>query len=89
MAPDGQWIAFDVIDGAGEYVHIMRRDGSGVRMPDDGWRQRFSMTCCAAWSPDGTRLAMHINAQETAIVRIDPTTGAAIETTEIDLPGGG
>ena len=87
VAPDGQWIAFDVIDGAGEYVHIMRRDGSGVRLPDDGWRQRFSMTCCAAWSPDGTRLAMHINASGTAIVRINPTSGAAIETTEIDLPG--
>jgi eukaryotic-like serine/threonine-protein kinase len=87
VSPDGQWVAFDVIDSTGEYVHLMRRDGSGIRLPDEGWRKRFSMTCCADWSPDGSRLAMHVNSSTSAIVRLDPATGAALETLVIDLPG--
>jgi Tol biopolymer transport system component len=88
VSPDGQWIAFDAIDTTGEYVHVMRLDGTGVRLPDPGARERFSMTCCADWSPDGTRLAMHVNGWTSAIVRMDPATGAALETVELDLPGG-
>ena len=87
-SPDGQWIAFDVIDSSGEYVHVMRRDGSGIRILDEAWRKQFSMTCCAAWSPDGTRLAMHVNGAASAIVRFDAATGAAVETRVLDLPGG-
>jgi eukaryotic-like serine/threonine-protein kinase len=87
VSPDGQWIAFDVIDRTGEYVHLMRRDGSGILLPDEAWRKRFSMTCCADWSPDGTRLAMHVNSASSAIARLDPATGAALETLAIDLPG--
>ena len=87
-SPDGQWIAFDVIDSSGEYVHVMRRDGSGIRILDEAWRKHFSMTCCATWSPDGTRLAMHVNGAASAIVRFDAATGAAVETRVLDLPGG-
>jgi Tol biopolymer transport system component len=87
ISPDGEWIAFDLIDATGQYVHVMRRDGTGVRIPDPGWRDRFSMMCCADWSPDGTRLAMHVDRTRTAIVRIDRSTGAALETTVLDLPG--
>jgi Tol biopolymer transport system component len=46
---DGQWVAFDAIDSAGEYVHLMRRDGSGIRLPDPAWPRLFSMACCADW----------------------------------------
>ena len=87
-SPDGQWIAFDAIDSSGEYVHVMRRDGSGVRIPDEKWRKQFSMTCCADWSPDGTQIAMHVQGAMTALVRVDPATGAALETRVLDLPGG-
>jgi TolB protein len=87
-SPDGKWVAFDVIDSTGEYTHLMRPDGSGIRLPDEEWRKRFSMVCCADWSPDGTRLAMHVNNWTSAIARIDPATGAALETIASDLPGG-
>ena len=87
-SPDGQWIAFDAIDSGGEYVHVMRRDGSGIHIPDPAWRKQFSMACCVAWSPDATRFAMHVNSTVSAIVRFDPATGAAVETRVLDLPGG-
>lgn len=88
VSPDGSWMTVDVIDSTGEYVHLMRPDGSGLRLPDERWRERFSMTCCADWSPDGTRLAMHVNSWTSAIVRIDPADGAALETVALNLPGG-
>ncbi len=88
ISPDGQWIAFDMSDSAGEYMHVMRRDGSGVRLPDATWPKRFSMTCCADWSPDGRRIAMHVNNWTSALVQLDPATGAASNTVALDLPGG-
>jgi serine/threonine protein kinase len=87
VSPDGKWIAFDAIGTAGEYVHVMRPDGSDIRLPDTSWPKRFSMTCCADWSPDG-RLAMHVNGWSSALATLDLSTGAAVETVPLDLPGG-
>jgi Tol biopolymer transport system component len=87
VSPDGQWIAFDAIDETGEHVRLMRRDGSGSRLLDPLLPRRFSMSCCADWSPDGRRLAIHVNNWTSAIVRLDPSTGAA-ETTPVDFAGG-
>ena len=87
ISPDGKWVAVDVIGAGHEGVHLMRPDGTELHTPDGSWRDKYAMTCCVDWSPVGSRFAMSANATSTGFVRIDPTTGMALETKIVDLPG--
>ena len=56
-SPQGDWIAFDLVDARGEFTHVMRPDGTQLHALDERWFSTFAHVCCADWSPDGSRLA--------------------------------
>jgi eukaryotic-like serine/threonine-protein kinase len=93
-SPDGEWVAFDLLDSRGEFTHLMRPDGSQVHPLDRGWFGSYSQVCCADWSPDGSRLALAVsprngNRSTMAIASIDRATGTASALRELTmLPGG-
>jgi Tol biopolymer transport system component len=53
LAPDGEWLAFDVQGDRQDDIFIVRRDGTGLRqLTDDEFKDR-----APRWSPDGKRIA--------------------------------
>ena len=94
-SPQGDWVAFDMVDTRGEFTHVMHPDGSQVRALDERWFSNYSHVCCADWSPDGSRLAVAVVTREepsrstVAVVSIDRSTGTATATRLLTtLPGG-
>ena len=94
-SPKGDWIAFDVVDARGEFMHLMRPDGSQVHALDEHWFSSYSQICCADWSPDGSRLAVVVTTREklssmtVGIVSIDRASGRATAMRRLTmLPGG-
>ncbi len=96
FSPDGRWLAFDAPGRDGSYAHVMRRDGSDMRILDPSWPARNATTCCAAWSPDSRTLLVwerprKASAGEISSVvelRIDPQTGSARQASRLALAGG-
>ena len=84
VSPQHSWIAFDVSDERGEFTYLMRPDGGNIR--DLGFRNNFELSCCAAWSPDGSQIAIFLEGR-IGIVDIDPETGTAQKIQLLDLPG--
>ena len=64
-SPDGKWIAFDGDAADANGVVVIRPDGTG-RTPlvptkaADGTPVDPGRTCCAVWSPDGSRLLFQV-----------------------------
>jgi Tol biopolymer transport system component len=94
-SPNGDWVAFDLVDHRGEFTHLMRPDGSLVHPLHDSWFSRYSQVCCADWSPDGSRLALAVSMRNgnrsstIAIATVDRTTGTASALRVLTtLPGG-
>src|SRR5262249_39706141 len=52
VTPDGQWIAFNLLNQQGSYIHVMRPDGSDVHLLAPLLREKFSSAISRAWSPD-------------------------------------
>jgi Tol biopolymer transport system component len=93
----GEWVAYDAVDARGEFTHLMRLDGSQAHPVNAGWFTAYRHTCCADWSPDGTRLALSVSTRSAGrtrdrsaigVVTIDRASGQAGELRMLDLPGG-
>jgi TolB protein len=94
-SPQGDWVAFDMVDARGEFTHVMHSDGSQVRALDERWYGSYSHVCCADWSPDGSRLAVSMTPHDepvlsmVAVVSFDRGAGKATATRLLTtLPGG-
>lgn len=93
-SPQGDWVAFDIVDARGEFTHLMRPDGSQAHAIDEQWFSTYRQVCCADWSPDGARLAVVVTGRETnaatteAVVSIHQASGTATEIRLLKLSGG-
>ena len=95
-SPGGDWIALDVVDARGEFTHLMRPDGSQLHPLDQRWFTMYQQTCCADWSPEGTRLTLTVTQQDAntagdttlGVVSIDRASGTPGEMRLLKLPGG-
>ncbi|MDH3290198.1 MAG: protein kinase [Gemmatimonadota bacterium] len=76
-SPDGEWIAFFSNRGGGLQLWMIRPDGSDLRQLTDG------RAGVAAWSPDGSRIAVGALGSGTYI--LDPSQPWA-EQTPVALP---
>ena len=83
-SPDGRQIAFisDRTDGVPR-LHIMDADGSNVRMV--GSPQGLSHHA-PEWSPDGTRIALHVTMDEAAFVYVATPEGGWGRVKRGELP---
>jgi Tol biopolymer transport system component len=91
---EDSWIAYEPVTQGIEHLFTMRRDGSQAHVITEELRSRYSATCCADWSPDGSQLAFFGNGLGSAgarlvIATMDSSTGTALEIREFDLPGEG
>jgi Tol biopolymer transport system component len=96
-SPDGRWIVVDIIDERGQYLYLMRPDGSARHLVDPKLPEKFSATFAANWAPiakesDDLRLAATFTTAEKGdrigIASIDRQTGTARDIHILDLPGG-
>ena len=74
FSPDGNYIAFTRAEGSAEVLYIMRSDGTDVRFV----RILFAISQLA-WSPDGTKIAMHVAGNPPSIQTIN-TDGSGLTT---------
>jgi len=91
LSRDGSWIALTVIDEQGEYVHLMRPDGTDLRPLRPDLSERFTTVYGADWSPDGSRLAASFQTGDQVrigLTAVDPETGTARDFRMLDLPAG-
>jgi Tol biopolymer transport system component len=93
VAPDGQWIAFSLLNEQGNYIHLMRPDGSNVHLLAPWLREEFTYVGVDNWSPDSSRLGGWFKSRDgewqMGIAAIDAETGTARAIKLLDLPGWG
>jgi serine/threonine protein kinase/Tol biopolymer transport system component len=91
VSPDGRWVVFGIVDEKGQYLHLMRPDGSDLHPLDPRQAQRFRITESGKWSPDGSRLVCDLIPRDgpagLAIAAIDPGSGTAREIHVLGVPG--
>jgi Tol biopolymer transport system component len=92
VTPDGQWIAFGLLDESGQYAYVMSPDGSNVHLLEPRLREKYTYAVADDWSPDGKLLAGDFESRgEGGIIGIaamDTTKGTASEVLLLDhLPG--
>jgi Tol biopolymer transport system component len=92
VAPDGQWIAFGLLDERGQYVYVMGPDGSNVHLLEPRLREKYTYAQAWDWSPDSKFLAGDFEFRgEGGIIGIaamDATKGTASDVLLLDhLPG--
>jgi Tol biopolymer transport system component len=84
---DSQWLTFDK---DGNWTWLMRPDGSGAHAPAD-WEARYSHVCCAAWSPDSSRVILSVTMRtgdnRLAIADVDAKTGMFVRLRDYEMPG--
>jgi Tol biopolymer transport system component/serine/threonine protein kinase len=92
LSPDESWIAVTVVNEKGEYLYVMRPNGSDLHLLDPKLPEKFTAAYAPDWSPDGTRLAValgtHDKGEKIGIVTMDLKTGTARDIKLLDLPGG-
>jgi Tol biopolymer transport system component len=55
VSPDGEWAAFEAVEGSQEDIFVIRQDGTGRRqLTNDLYKDRTPR-----WSPDGHRIAFY------------------------------
>ena len=86
-SPNKQWVTFDK---DGNWTWLMRPDGSAAHAAAN-WEDKYSLVCCAAWSPDSRRVVLSVVNKEGAgrliVANLDPKTGLFAELREHDMPG--
>jgi Tol biopolymer transport system component len=90
-SPDGRWIAFTLVNEKGEYLHVVRSNGTGDHLLDPRLPDQFAAAYHAAWSPDGKRLAAVFETKRNkgliGIADMDLETGTAQGDIKLlDLP---
>ncbi len=60
ISPGREWIAFDLVSKQGQFVHVMRADGSDIHILMPELSEQFAGVCCTDWHPDGSKLAMTV-----------------------------
>jgi Tol biopolymer transport system component len=79
------------VDELGEYLHVIRADGTALHLLDPRLRELYAATYQADWSPDGARLAAVFESKmrkgNIGIARMDAETGTAQEIKLLDLAG--
>jgi Tol biopolymer transport system component len=90
-SPDGGWVSATVIGDKGQYVYVMRHDGSDLHPLQPGLEERFRQVGDGQWAPDGLHLACSVVCRDgkegLAIATMDPETGTAHNLRLLDLPG--
>ena len=91
LSSDGRWIAFTLVDELGEYLHVIRADGTASHLLDPRLPELYAATYQADWSPDGARLAAVFESKKRngniGIARMDAETGTARQIKLLDLAG--
>jgi serine/threonine protein kinase/Tol biopolymer transport system component len=91
LSPDKNWIVVNIVDERGEYLYLMRPDGSDLHLLDPKFAEKFSSVYSADWSPIGSRIAAAFGTDDgdrIGIVEIDPEKGIARDNRLLELRGG-
>jgi serine/threonine protein kinase len=96
LSPDGRWIVVNLVDAKGQYLYLMRSDGSDLHLLEPKLAEKFSAAYAADWSPtalDG-RLALAAvfsseqEGDKIGIATVNPENGTARDIKVLNLPGG-
>lgn len=91
LSHDGRWIVVNIVNEKGEYLYLMRPDGSQLHHLDAKFPEQFNAVYAADWSPKGSRLAAAFGTAEgdrIGVVDVDMDNGTAGQTRLLDLSGG-
>jgi Tol biopolymer transport system component len=90
-SPDGRWIDYTLNNEQGEYLHMVRANGTGDHLLSPRLADEYAAAYHAAWSPDGKRLAAVFETKRNrgliGIADMDAETGTSRgEIKLLDLP---
>jgi Tol biopolymer transport system component len=92
LSPNGQWLAFTLVNENGEYLHVMRSDKRVAHLLDPRLPECFAAAYHADWSPDGSLIAAVFETKRNqgviGIVDMDLESGTARSIKLLEhLPG--
>lgn len=91
VSPDGRWVCYGVVGEKGQFLHVMRADGSDQHLLEPHLLERFRLVESGHWAPDGLRLACNVAPREgkegLGVAVIDPETGIARKIDLLNVAG--